>query len=86
MAPGEDVSQFSKAEIEDRVYGSKLVLVIEQMQICTIWLVKTCLLIMYNRMTMVLPQHRIVIATSFYVGISFVRPNDSIACVSADQE
>lgn len=48
---GQDVSKFSEQEISSRIYGSKLVLVAEQMQIVTIWLIKTCLLIMYNRMT-----------------------------------
>lgn len=51
IAPGDDVSQFSQQEIDSRIYGSKLVLVVEQMQIVTIWLVKTCFLLMYSRMT-----------------------------------
>ena len=42
-------------EIAIRVYGSKWVLVVEQMQIMTIWLMKYCLLLMYNRLTFVLP-------------------------------
>jgi len=53
IEPGVDVSEFSQAEIESRVYGSRLVLVVEQMQCCTIWLVKACLLLMYFRMTYV---------------------------------
>lgn len=72
LEPGEDISRFSQEEIESRIYGSKLVLVVEQMQILTIWLIKACLLIMYTRMTHVLPQRRIVIATSIYVAITFV--------------
>lgn len=72
IAPGDDVSRFSQTEIDNRIFGSKLVLVIEQMQILTIWLVKACLLIMYNRMTHVLPQHKIVIVTAVYVAITFV--------------
>lgn len=57
IAPGEDVASFSQHEIETRIYGSKLVLVVEQMQILTIWLVKTCLLLMYYRMTYVSCPH-----------------------------
>lgn len=72
IPPGDDISNYSAAEIRSRIYGSKLVLVVEQMQILTIWLIKSCLLIMYNRMTSVLPQHKIVIATSIYVGLTFV--------------
>jgi hypothetical protein len=51
IEPGKDVSEFSQQEIDARIYGSKLVLVIEQLQCCTIWLVKACLLLMYSRMT-----------------------------------
>jgi hypothetical protein len=73
IEPGQDVSKYTTAEIDSRIFGSKLVLVVEQMQILTIWLVKACLLIMYNRMTLVLPQHRIVVGTAIYVAIAFVR-------------
>ncbi|OCL02034.1 hypothetical protein AOQ84DRAFT_434575 [Glonium stellatum] len=55
-----------------RVYGSKLVLVVEQMQILTIWLIKACLLIMYNRMTVLLPQHQIVKIVAVYVALGFI--------------
>jgi hypothetical protein len=72
IEPGEDISKFSAAEIDGRVYGSKLVLVVEQMQILTIWLIKACLLIMYRRMTLVLPQRNIVICTAIYVAVAFV--------------
>ena len=72
IPPGDDISQYTQAEINTRIYGSKLVLVVEQMQILTIWLIKACLLIMYNRMTLVLPQHKTVVATSVYVAVSFV--------------
>jgi hypothetical protein len=72
IPPGDDVSTYSQAERNTRIFGSKLVLVAEQMQLVTIWLVKACLLIMYNRMTVVLPQHKIVICTSVYVAVSFV--------------
>lgn len=41
--------------ISERVYGSKMVLLVEQMQLITIWLMKACLLIMYGRLTSVPP-------------------------------
>jgi hypothetical protein len=72
IPPGDDVSRYSEAEISDRVTGSKYVLAVEQMQIATVWLVKACLLIMYFRMTAVLPQRKLVIATSIYVAVTFV--------------
>ncbi|OAL55782.1 hypothetical protein IQ07DRAFT_639437 [Pyrenochaeta sp. DS3sAY3a] len=72
IPPEDDVSQYTEDEIRDRIFGSKLVLVVEQMQLLTIWLIKACLLIMYNRMTTILPQHKIVVATAYYVGFTFV--------------
>lgn len=61
IAPHEDVSRFSAQEISQRIRGSKLVLVVEQMQCCTIWLVKACLLLMYKRMTYVSSYSSVVI-------------------------
>lgn len=72
IPPNVDISEFSQAEINSRILGSKYVLVVEQMQIATIWLVKACLLIMYFRMTTVLPQRKLVVATSIYVAVAFV--------------
>lgn len=37
--------------LRERRFGSKMVLIVEQMQISTVWIVKTCLLIMYYRLT-----------------------------------
>ncbi|KAF2739352.1 hypothetical protein EJ04DRAFT_357927 [Polyplosphaeria fusca] len=72
IAPGEDVSRFTQKEVNDRIFGSKLVLVVEQMQILTVWIVKACLLLMYHRMTALLPQHKIVKVVACYVAIGFV--------------
>lgn len=72
IAPNENQSTFTPEEIKERIYGSKLVLVVEQMQILTIWLIKACLLIMYNRMTMLLPQHKIVKFIAVYVALGFL--------------
>lgn len=47
-------------DISERIYGSKLVLVVEQMQIATVWLIKCCLLIMYARLTLVRPLQLII--------------------------
>ena len=51
LAPGEDVNQFTPHERAERIYGSKMVLVVEQMQCCTVWLIKACLLLLFNRLT-----------------------------------
>ncbi|RYC61748.1 hypothetical protein CHU98_g4452 [Xylaria longipes] len=57
-------------EIAQRTLGSKLVLVVEQTQILTIWLVKACLLLMYSRLTKV--QKICVKLTAGYVAFGFV--------------
>lgn len=51
IQPGEKVDLNDKQNIADREYGSKLVLVTEQMQMFTLWGVKGCLLFMYGRLT-----------------------------------
>ena len=43
--------------IKERVFGSKMVLIVEQMQISTVWTVKTCLLLMYHRLTYASPAN-----------------------------
>ncbi|KAF2186421.1 hypothetical protein K469DRAFT_571958 [Zopfia rhizophila CBS 207.26] len=72
IPPGEDVSKFTPEDIKERIYGSKLTIVVEQMSISTIWLIKTCLLIMYGRMTDLLPQHKIVKVVAVYVALGWL--------------
>lgn len=50
-----DDTELTPENIKERIVGSKWVLVVEQMQILTIWTVKICLLLMYNRLTSVIP-------------------------------
>ncbi|RYP83246.1 hypothetical protein DL769_001442 [Monosporascus sp. CRB-8-3] len=56
--------------IKARVFGSKMVVLVEQMQCVIIWSVKACLLIMYSRLT--LAQNFAVKAVAVYVALSFV--------------
>ena len=72
IPPGDDVTKYTPEDIKSRIYGSKLVLVVEQMQLSTTWLIKACLLTLYGRITGMLPQHKIVTVTACYVGLSFV--------------
>lgn len=51
LPPGFDLSSLTPQEIADREYGSKIVIVVEQMQIAVIWACKACLLILYYRLT-----------------------------------
>ncbi|KAH6633605.1 hypothetical protein C7974DRAFT_175244 [Boeremia exigua] len=46
-----DFGAISNDLLSQRVYGSKMMIVTEQMQISVIWACKTCLLIMYYRLT-----------------------------------
>jgi hypothetical protein len=51
IAPGLSIDSFTPQERADRIHGSKLTLVVEQLQLCNVWLVKTCLLFLYFRIT-----------------------------------
>ncbi|KAH7120859.1 hypothetical protein B0J11DRAFT_507906 [Dendryphion nanum] len=72
LAPGEDITKWSAANFEERVYGSKLTISLEQMHILTIWLLKACLLIMYTRMTHLLQLQIVVKLVAVYVAVGFV--------------
>ncbi|KAJ4175249.1 hypothetical protein NW754_005670 [Fusarium falciforme] len=67
-----DKHVMSQAEIDERVRGSKWVLVVEQMQIITIWTMKYCLLLMYNRLTMSLRQNIAVKFVAGYVTVGLI--------------
>ncbi|KAK8138243.1 hypothetical protein PG984_001623 [Apiospora sp. TS-2023a] len=67
-----DPEPLASATIAEREYGSKMVLVVEQMQIVTIWLMKACLLIMYSRLTMSLKQNIAVKIVAVYAALGFV--------------
>jgi len=72
LPPGFDVSSLTPDQIHDRAYGSKLVLVVEQCQIMTVWCEKLCLLFLYRRLT-VGTWERLAIKLLFcYVAISWV--------------
>ncbi|KAF4962768.1 hypothetical protein FSARC_9172 [Fusarium sarcochroum] len=69
--PSEKTS-LDAADVAERTYGSKWVLVVEIMQCITIWLMKYCLLLMYNRLTMSLSQNLAVKFVAAYVTAGFV--------------
>ncbi|KAI1173361.1 hypothetical protein F4777DRAFT_454740 [Nemania sp. FL0916] len=66
------IPKLTPEDIAEREYGSKLVLVVEQSQISTIWLVKTCLLLMYNRLTFSKIQKLCVKLVAGYVAFGWV--------------
>ncbi|KAH7304067.1 hypothetical protein B0I35DRAFT_484739 [Stachybotrys elegans] len=67
-----DHAELTPENIKTREFGSKMVLVTEQMQIITIWTVKACLLLMYNRLTMSLRQNLAVKIVAGYTVVSLV--------------
>jgi hypothetical protein len=72
LPPGYDIAHMTKQDIAERTLGSKLILVVENCQIITIWGAKTCLLIMYLRLT-TLRRENIAIKVLFgYVVLTFV--------------
>jgi len=70
--PGFDFGSLTAQDIKDREYGSKMVLVVEQMQCITIWMTKACILIMYMRLTKGRFEHHLVKGLAAYTGISFL--------------
>ncbi|RFU34850.1 hypothetical protein B7463_g1477, partial [Scytalidium lignicola] len=71
MLPSE-VRQLTPESIKSRTYGSKLVLVVEQSMIATQWGCKTCLLLMYSKLTFGLKQQVAVKIVAVYVAMTFV--------------
>jgi hypothetical protein len=66
------VAHLTQASIKSRMHGSKLVLVVEQSMIMTIWGCKFCLLLMYNKLTFGLKQQVAVKVVACYVATALV--------------
>jgi hypothetical protein len=50
IAP-EDLPNLNSGNIAERVKGSKMVLALESCMCCVIWLCKTCILLLYHKLT-----------------------------------
>lgn len=72
FAPGTDVSTFTEADYKQRIFGSKMTVLVEQMQCIVVWTVKACLLIMYLRITKGRRERVWLVALSIYTGVTFV--------------
>jgi hypothetical protein len=74
LPPGFDVASLSAHDLDQRRYGSKVVVVVEQAQIAVIWACKATLLIMYHRLTRTaLHNENLAIKLlSAYVALGFV--------------
>lgn len=49
--PGDDVYTLPEAEVKSRIKGAKIDLVAEQSMLNVIWVLKACMLLLYNRLT-----------------------------------
>ncbi|PNS21794.1 hypothetical protein CAC42_392 [Sphaceloma murrayae] len=72
FAPGTDISTFTEADYALRIYGSKMTILVEQMQCIVVWTVKACLLIMYLRITAGRKERVWLVALSVYTAVTFV--------------
>jgi len=72
LPPGYDIDRLTPQEIAHREYGSKLILVVEQCQCATVWLVKGCLVLLYLRLTSVHRENIAIKVLGAYVVITFV--------------
>ncbi|KAF2839455.1 hypothetical protein M501DRAFT_1051776 [Patellaria atrata CBS 101060] len=71
LPEGEEL-RLTEQDIKERIYGSKIVVAVEQMQCLTIWTIKGCLLIMYGRLTSSLKENLVVKAVAVYVVATLV--------------
>jgi len=67
-----DIPLLTPESIKSRIRGSKLVLVVEQCMIMTIWGCKICLLLMYSKLTFGLKQQWAAKAVGAYVVINWI--------------
>jgi hypothetical protein len=72
LPPGFDTSTLTPDDIAERVYGSKLIIVVEQCQCFVIWGAKACLIALYLRLTSLRVEHYAIKALAVFVGLSFI--------------
>jgi len=68
----EHIALLTPESITSRIRGSKLVLIVEQSMLVTIWGCKICLLLIYQKLTLGLKQKWAVKLVAGYVVIGFV--------------
>ncbi|KAF7596027.1 hypothetical protein BBP40_003807 [Aspergillus hancockii] len=71
LPPGK-AETLTEEEIEDAVWGSKMTFALEHFTLFSLWMVKACLLTMYNRLTLGLREHLAVKVLAVYTAASFV--------------
>ncbi|KAI9778506.1 MAG: hypothetical protein M1839_008036 [Geoglossum umbratile] len=68
----EEYATFTETDIQERIKGSKIVVVSEQAMLNVIYTVKVCMLIMYTRLTMGLKQQLAVKCVSVFVACGWL--------------
>ncbi|KAE8445190.1 hypothetical protein EG329_013687 [Mollisiaceae sp. DMI_Dod_QoI] len=69
--PSEFVT-FTPTDIQERIKGSKIVIVSEQAMLNVIYTIKACMLIMYSRLTLGLQVQKLVFYLAIYVSIGWI--------------
>jgi hypothetical protein len=72
LFPPEEFDTFTQEEIDERIYGSKIVVISEQAMLNVIYCIKVCMLIMYTRLTLGLQQQKTVRYLAVYVGCGWL--------------
>ncbi|KAK2607039.1 hypothetical protein N8I77_005748 [Diaporthe amygdali] len=72
LYPPELEQTFTPKDIQERIYGSKIVVVSEQAMLNVIYTIKVCMLIMYTRLTLGLRDQRVVRYLAVYVFIGWL--------------
>ncbi|KUJ15431.1 uncharacterized protein LY89DRAFT_558244, partial [Mollisia scopiformis] len=67
----EEFSTFTPLDIQERIKGSKIVIVSEQAMLNVIYTIKACMLIMYSRLTLGLQVQKMVFYLAIYVAIGW---------------
>jgi hypothetical protein len=71
MGPGV-YETLTPEDIKNRIYGSKVVIFLEQSMLTCTWLTKSCMLLLYNRLSQRLPHQRAIQAIAVYTALGFV--------------
>ncbi|KAH6673141.1 hypothetical protein B0J14DRAFT_654871 [Halenospora varia] len=72
LYPPELFSTFSPQNIQERIHGSKIVILSEQAMLNVIYIIKACMLVMYTRLTLGLAIQRMVFYLSIYTFAGWV--------------
>ncbi|KAF2270552.1 hypothetical protein CC78DRAFT_451095 [Lojkania enalia] len=72
LYPPEEFSTFTEKDIQERIKGSKIVVLSEQAMLNVIWSLKACMLFMYSRMTTGTSHLRYVKYLAIYVVLGWI--------------